>query len=189
MPISAQIGPKVALFSERTIVKVDLQDRVRQRLRSLVETGNVSHAILAKYVGLSRSFVTRIINADAAISLEHLAKFCEFFQITPSELLSEPGSLIQAISPLEAQLLIHFRNMTELQRHSLLAILDRRDVQPVKRRRARLGHVDLTEEQQLVIDLYARSETQAREGVLKILRGTAKAHAKVGRSPSGDTTG
>jgi transcriptional regulator with XRE-family HTH domain len=184
---NAQNPATIALFSRLPTVKTSLQDRVRQRLRRLVEDGDVSHETLGKYVGLSRSAITRMVNADAAISLYYVEKFCEFFQITPAEFMVEPGSLIQPVAPLEAQLLMHFRAMTDLQRHSLLSVLDRREGQPQKRRASRLGHAELTEEQQLVIDLYARSEPQAREGVLKVLRGTAKAHAKSGRSPSAGT--
>lgn len=125
-------------------------------------------------MGLSRSAVTRMVNNDAAISLYYLEKFCEFFQLTPAEFMVEPGSLIQPIAPLEAQLLTHFRAMTELQRHSLLSVLDSSPQQATRSRRARLGRAELTEEQQLLVDLYARSNEQARSGILKTLRGTAK---------------
>jgi transcriptional regulator with XRE-family HTH domain len=177
---NAQKQRGIALFSP-VPVKGSLQDRVRQRLRRLVEDRDVSHQALGKYVGLSRSAVTRMVNGPAAISLDYLEKFCTFFQISIGEFMVEPGSLIQPIAPLEAQLLTHFRKMTELQRHSLLSVLDRREEVPVKRRASRLGHAELTDEQQLIVDLYARSDAQAREGVLKVLRGTAMRHAAADR--------
>lgn len=176
---NAQIRRKLR-YSPSETVKVDLQDRVRQRLRSLVEAGEVSHKVLGKFVGLSRSYVTRVLNNKAAISLEHLAKFCEFFQITPAELLTEPGSLIQPVKPLEAQLLQHFRQMSELQRHSLLMVLESRADEIVTPRRARWGHAELTSEQQELVDLYARVKRDGvRDGVLRTLRGAAEDDARL----------
>ena len=172
MRISHEIGPVFALSSR---LSVKLQERLRHRLRRLVETNNVQLRVLGERLGLSPSGVGRILNEEGYnILLTHVEGFCEFFQITPSELMVEPGSLIQPIKPLEAQLLAHFRAMTELQRHSLLSVLDRSSSQPATRRRARLGRAELTEEQQLLVDLYARSPEQARGGILKTLRGTAR---------------
>ena len=153
---------------------VPLQERVRHRLNVLMHDRQVPHETLAKYLGLSRSQVTRLLNDEGSgIALPHIEKVCEFFQLTPCELINEPSSLIQEVKPLEAQLLTHFRAMSELQRISLLSVLDR-PLPPKTTRRARLGRPELTDEQQLLIDLYARSNEQARSGILKILRGSAK---------------
>jgi transcriptional regulator with XRE-family HTH domain len=160
-------------------VKVSLQERVRHRLKQLTDDGRVPQERLGKFVGLSRSYMGRILNADAAISLELIEKCCEFFQITAAELVVEPGSLIQPITPIEASVLDRFRKMTELERHSWMIIMDGRNAGPVQNRRARIGHKELTEEQQLVVDLYARSNEQARSGILKVLRGAASAAKRV----------
>jgi len=155
-----------------------LQERVRQRIRTLVDTHGVSHEILGKYLGLSRSMVTRLLNDESnGIGFPHLEKLCEFFQVTPCELMNSAHSLIQEVKPEEAQLLTHFRELTYTQKHGLLAVLEGRLAQPAKSRKARWGRAELTEEQQLVVDLFAQSEPEQRSAVLKVLRGTAKSAA------------
>src|SRR5690348_17195720 len=112
-----------------------LQERVRSRLKALVEQKDVSHETLAEYLGLTRSAVTRLLNDDGGIALQHIERLCEFFQITPAEFMVEPGAAIQPVKPLEAQLLRIFREMSELERRGLLDVLDRqpRAPQPGKR--------------------------------------------------------
>lgn len=170
-----QNRPEIGYSRTRPVSKLSLQERVRQRFKTLVESKHVSHEVLGKYLGLSRSGVTRLLgDEDTGFALQHIERLCEFFQITPAEIMADPGAVIVPIKPLEAQLLAHFRQMTELQRHSLLSVLDRSASVPEQRRRARLGRAELTEEQQLLVDLYARSPEQARGGILKTLRGTAR---------------
>jgi len=169
--------------------KPPLQERVRDRFRRLVEAGGVSHEVLGKFLGLSRSGVSRLLNDEGSgFALHHIERLCEFFQVSPAEVCADPEAVIQPIKPLEAQLLNHFRRMTELERHGLLTVLDRPGTATEKRRAPRMGHPELTTEQQLVIDLYARSGPQEREGVLKILKGTARKPASE-RPSRGDTTG
>lgn len=168
-------GVESATLAREMPHKLPLQERVRQRIRQLVLDGGVGHGLLASRLGLTRSAVTRLLNDEGAgIALQHIERVCEFFQLTASELMVEPGSLIQPVTPAEASLLRSFRHLTEVQRMGLLAILDRTTQQPTTRRRARLGRAELTEEQQLLVDLYARSNEQARSGILKTLRGTAR---------------
>lgn len=170
-----QNRPKIGYSRTVSVTKLSLQERVRQRFKTLVETKGVSHEILGKHLGLSRSGVTRLLgDEDTGFALHHIERLCEFFQVTPAEVVAEVGAVIVPIKPLEAQLLAHFRQMTELQRHSLLSVLDRSGSVPEQRRRARMGRAELTEEQQLLVDLYARSPEQARGGILKTLRGTAR---------------
>lgn len=183
-----QVKPKSEIFAPcaidtilglksagKSVKVIPLQERVRQRFQALVDKKAVRHDTLGKYLGLSRSAVTRLLNDEGSgFALAHVERLCEFFQVTPSEIMAETGARMVPIGPLEGQLLDTFRNMTELQRHSLLAILDRTAQQPSTKRRARLGRAELTEEQQLLVDLYARSPEQARSGILKTLKGTAK---------------
>lgn len=158
-----------------SVKALPLQERVRQRFRALVTDGGVPHDTIGKHLGLTRSAVTRLLNDEGAgFSLQHIERLCVFFQLTAAEIVSEPGARIVALNPLEGQLLDVFRRMTELQRHSLLAVLDHGPQVPSTRRRARTGRSELTEEQQLLVDLFARSNEQARSGILKTLRGTAK---------------
>lgn len=161
------------------VSRTPLQERVRRRFKALVDAKGVPHKTIGAYLGLTRSAVTRLLNDDdSSIALQHIERLCEFFQITPSEVMVEPGALIQPIAPDEAQLLTHFRQLTYTQRQGLLAVLEGRLAQPTKPRRARFGSVALTEEQQMLVDLYVQSEPQAREGVLKILKGTARHAAR-----------
>lgn len=157
------------------IKRVSLPDRALARVRQLVDEHGFSHEALAPHLGVGSSAVSKLLNGVNALGLEHIEGFCVAFQMTPSELFLEPGSLIQPLTPTEAQLLYHFRRMTDVQRMGLMAILDYRTTAPARtRRRARLGRLELTDEQQLLVDLYADSEPQAKKGVMNILRGTAR---------------
>jgi transcriptional regulator with XRE-family HTH domain len=172
-------------YAHAPTVVVTLQERIRQRLRTLVTTKNVSLKVLGERLHLSPSGVGRILNDEGYnILLQHIEGFCNFFQMTPSELIVEPNALIQPVQPDERHLLHLFRQLTYTQKQGLLSVLEGRTLQAPPRKRARLGRSELTEEQQLVVDLYARSEPQAREGVLKVLRGTARKAATDARASS-----
>lgn len=173
-------------------MRVPLQELVRRRLRALVEKADVPLRVLGDRLHLSASGVGRILNDEGyTILLPHVEAMCDFFQISPAELMTEPGALIQPVGPEELQLLTHFRQLTYTQRHGLLAVLEGRAPQPVpahRRKRARLGHSELTAEQQALVDLYVRSEPQAREGVMQILRGTARSAVDGRRARRADMT-
>lgn len=145
------------------------QEMVRARLRA--KTPNFS--TLATFLKTDPSTIQKKFKeGGTALCLDWLDEASAFYQMSVSEMTALPGSLWQEVKPLEAQLLAIFREMTELERRSLLDILDRRPA-PTKRR-ARPGHAELTEEQQLLVDLYTRSNEQARSGILRTLRGTAR---------------
>jgi hypothetical protein len=156
-----------------------LEDVVRGRLRELYErAGRAGEKWTAEklvpFLGMSDpSSVRKILNGDNKISLAHVEGFCRAFQITPAELMIEPGAVIQPISPLEATILAHLRQMTELERRSLLTLLDRHVT--ITPRRAGLGRTMLTTREQELVDLFARADDGAREGILKVLRGSAAA--------------
>lgn len=169
-----QAGNCAKIARAEAMKRLSLAERALARVQQLVSERGFSHEALAPHLEIGPSAVSKILSGKNALGLDHIEGFCVALQISPSELLLEPGSLIQPLTPLESQLLHHFRQMTELQRHSLLSILDSSPRQPGTRRRARLGRAELTEEQQLVVDLYARSPEQARGGILKTLRGTAQ---------------
>lgn len=146
------------------------QELVRSRLRE--RTPN--YTVLAQFLKTDPSTIQKKFKEDGtALCLDWLDEVATFYQMSVSEMCAQPNSSWQEIKPLEAQLLAIFREMTELEKRALLDVLDRQPRQRVTRR-PRQGHAPLSEEQQLLVDLYARSEPQAREGVLKILRGTAR---------------
>lgn len=153
----------------------NLQERVRSRIKGFVDQHDVSHETLGAYLGLTRSAVTRLLNDEGAgIALQHIERLCEYFQVTPSELMAEPGAMIQVVKPLESQLLKIFREMTELERRGLLDVLDRQPKVTGKHRASRKP-AQLSADQKALLSLYARSNARAREGVMKILNGAAVA--------------
>jgi len=158
------------------------QELVRARLRE--RTPNYS--TLAAFLKADPSTIQKKLKeGGTALCLDWLDAVRPFYQMSVAEMCVTSDAGWQEVKPLEAQLLSLFRDMTELERRGLLDILDR---QPrPSSRRAKAGRAELTDEQQLVVDLYARSERQAREGVLKILRGTAKRDASQ-RHASDDTS-
>jgi len=132
---------------------------------------------LMPFLGMKdASGVRKLLNGDNRISLAHLQGFCEAFGTLPTDLVAPEGGAAVYLKESEPVLLKLFREMDAHERHSLLVVLQRHQayvpMQRTSRRRARAG--ELTDEQQLLVDLYAQSEPQAREGVLKVLRGTAK---------------
>lgn len=154
-----------------------LQERVRQRFKALVDQSNVPHEQLGERLGLSRSGVTRLLNdVGSGFALHHIERLCEFFQITPTEIMAEPDALIQAVQPIEAAFLTIIRRMTELERRSLLTVLERPAYgQSASAKKSRLGRAMLTVKEQELVDLFARVKRDGvREGVLKTLRGAAK---------------
>lgn len=154
--------------------RLPLPERVLARIQRIVAEQGFTHEALAPHLGISASAVSKLLAGKNAIGLDHLDGFCTAFQMTPAEIVLEPDSLIQPLTPMEASMLKYFRAMTDVQRHGMLAILDRSAQEPRSTRRARLGRAELTEEQQLLVDLYARSPEQAQSGILKTLRGTAR---------------
>jgi hypothetical protein len=149
---------------------------VRTRLRE--RTPNFT--VLARFLDSDPSTIQkRLREGGTALCLDFLASVTSFYQMSVSEMCALPGSLWQEVKPDEAQLLTHFRQLTYTQQQGLLAVLEGRLAQPAKARRAKWGRAELTEEHQTLVDLYTQSEPQARDGVLKILRGTA-------RKPRGD---
>lgn len=148
------------------------QEMVRARLRD--RTPNLT--TLAKFLDVDPSTIQkRFVEGGTALCLDFLDEASRFYQMSVSEMTALPESLFQEVKPLELQLLTLFREMTEHQRIGLLSVLDRSRQQPRVTRRARTGRAELTQEQQLVVDLYTRSNEDARGGILKTLRGTAKA--------------
>lgn len=152
------------------------QEMVRTRLRE--RTPNMQ--TLATFLRMDPSIIQRRFKAGGtALCLDFLDAVTTFYQMSVSEMCALPGALWQEIKPDEAQLLTHFRQLTYTQRQGLLAVLEGRLAQPAKARKPRWPRTgELTEEQQTLVDLYAQSEPQAREGVLKILRGTARKAAQ-----------
>lgn len=155
---------------------VPLQERVLTRIQQLVAERDFSHEALAPHLGISASAVSKLLNGKNAIGLSHLEGFCRAFQMTPSEIVAEYGSLIQSVTPVEAAVLHLVRQMTELERRSLLTLLERPIYTAAPHaKKSRLGRAMLTVKEQELVDLFARVKRDGvREGVLKTLRGAAQ---------------
>jgi len=147
---------------------------VRRKFRALTEQAGVSHEQLGERLGLSRSAVSRLLNEnDAGVALNHIERLCEFFQISAQEAFADPGAIIQVVTPIEAAFLVHLRQMSELERRSLLTILER-PIYAAPGKKARMGRAMLTAKEQELVDLFARVKRDGvREGVLRTLRGAA----------------
>lgn len=184
-----KIAPKISYSHVTPVSKPPLQERVRQRFRTLVREKDVQHEVLAKHLGLSRSAVTRLLNDEGSgFALHHIERLCEFFQITPAEVMAEPFALLQAVSPIEANILDIVRKMNELSRHSLLTVLEwpQRSGATVKRSGRSPDH--LSPEDAMVLSLYRGMEdADAQSGVVMQMRGyvQAKQDARNGKPRSG----
>lgn len=152
-----------------------MQELVRARLRD--RTPNLS--ILAKFLRVDPSVIQkRLKEGGTALCLDFLDSVTTFYQMSVAEMCAMPGALWQEVKPMEAQLLAMFRDMSELERRSLLTILDRPiAAAPGARRRTRFGR-HLSDKEQELVDLFARVKRDGvRDGVLKTLRGAAEAEA------------
>jgi len=155
-------APKIV----RTVTRESLQERVRRAFKDRVDSARVSHEVLGNFLGLSRSGVTRLLNdVDAGFGLHHIERLCEFFQVSPAEVCADPAAAIIPVSPLEASLLDRFRKMTEMQRMSLMAVLDWRGEIPGKRGRPSHSHEDA-----MVLALYRAVAPDVQAAVLGLMR-------------------
>jgi len=171
-PKNHDSGAQMALQSRRAMNT--FQEMVRARIRARVENAST----FAEFLKEDPSTVTkRLKEGGAAICLKFLDQTREYFGgWTPAEMVAEPGSSIIPVTPLEAALLALVRQMTELERRSLLTLLERPVFTPSPTaRKSRLGRAMLTVKEQELVDLYARVKRDGvREGVLKTLRGAAQ---------------
>lgn len=167
---------------------MDLQERIRARLREW--TADYTHEQIAEVFHVDRSAISKLFkDGGSAITLEHLEGFGFLLQRSPAEIVSEHGAIIQAVMPIEAALLAIFRAMTELERRSLLTVLERPvSSQERRAKKARLGRAMLTVKEQELVDLFARVKKDGvREGVLRTLKGAAEDDAKP-KGPAMDRT-
>ena len=155
------------------------QEMVRARLRE--KTPNYS--ILARFLKSNPSTIHKRLNEGGPdLSVDWLDDVTSFYQMSVSEMCAMPGSLIQPVTPIEAALLALFRQMTELERRSLLTILERPIyTQSPTAKKSRLGRAMLTGKEQELVDLFARVKRDGvREGVLQTLRGAVQGEASSG---------
>jgi hypothetical protein len=180
IPSDGVFGPEITISGAVIALQSrppmnEFQELVRDRIRSRVDNAST----LARFLKEHPSTITkRLQRGGPALCLDFLDRLREFFGgWTPSEMCAEPGATITSITAIESSMLAHFRQMTELERRSLLTILERPIfTQAPHAKKSRLGRAMLTVKEQELVDLYARVKKDGvREGVLKTLRGAAEA--------------
>lgn len=156
------------------------QEMVRTRIRERVTNAST----LARFLKENPSTVTkRLKEGGPALCLDFLDQLRVFFGgWTPAEMVAETGSSVQPITPLEAAILGIVRQMTELERRSLLTLLERPAYgQASHAKKSRLGRAMLTVKEQELVDLFSRVKKDGvRDGVLKLLRGAAQDEGRHG---------
>ena len=147
-----------------------LMERVRRRVADLVEQHHITHERLGQALDSDRSNAGRMLKPDGPRwCLDAVERVCFLFQITPAELVAEPGALIQPTSPLEAELLGKVRRMTETQRMSLMNVLDwQAGSSHDRRKRGRPPR--LTDEQRTLLALYSVADESVRHAAVGMLR-------------------
>lgn len=138
------------------------QEMVRTRLRE--HTPNFS--TLARFLKTDPSTIQkRLKPGGSALCLDWLDEVSGFYQMRVVEMVTELGAVLQSVSPLETSLLDRFRKMTEMQRMSLMAVLDWRGEVPVTRSRKAYGH-----EEAMVVALYRTVAPDVQAAVLSLMR-------------------
>jgi len=157
--------------------KRTLAERLLARINELVQASDVTHEILGTHIGIGASAVSKILNGRNSMSLEFIEGACSFFQITPAELMVDPGSLIQPLTPIEAAIINIVRKMNELHRHSLLSVLDwQRGSTDAKKRSGGRTPDHLSPEDAMVLSLYrGMADGDAQSGIVMQMRGYVQA--------------
>lgn len=70
-----------------------MSDQFRQWLTSEMERRRYSQGALAKAIGMSRPFVTRVLSGDKAPSVDFCLKVAQAFELSPVLLLVKAGIL------------------------------------------------------------------------------------------------
>lgn len=158
-----------------------LQERVRTRLRDWCK--GLTHQQIADAFHVDRSAISKLFAENgSAITLEHVEGFVFLLQRSAAEIVSNTDDLIQPVTPIESAILAIFRQMTELERRSLLTLLERPAYQLAKGKQSRLGRAMLTVKEQELVDLFGRVKRDGvRDGVLRTLRGAAQDESVEGK--------
>lgn len=133
---------------------------------------------LAKWLQVDRSTVSkRLSEHGTALCLDFLDEVSAFYQKSVSEIVQAPEAVFQSVSPLEASLLDRFRKMNELQRRSLLTVLDWRGDVPLAKRKS-LSHEDAQ-----IVALYNGVPQNVQAAVLQMLLDHPQAKTGLTRHP------
>lgn len=187
IPSSCENGPNFGILDANLALEFRpqmnaFQEMVRTRIRERVQNASV----LARFLKEDPSTITKRLKAGGpSLCLDFLDQLREFFGgWTPAEMVAETGSSVQTITPVEAAILGLVRQMTELERRSLLTILERPAYnQSPYAKKSRLGRAMLTVKEQELVDLFARVKRDGvRDGVLETLRGAAKDDDQAGQA-------
>lgn len=159
--------------------KLPLQERVRVNIRDRAAAAKLSQKRIADYFEIDPSAVSKLLRDNGpALTLKHVEGFSFLLQITPAELMIEPGALIQPLGPLEAAILDVVRKMDRLRQHSLKDVLEWQRASSIPSRRGRVD--DLSSEDAMVLSLYrALGDSDAQAGIVMQMRGYVQARLEV----------
>lgn len=156
--------------------RVSLAERVRGRLNELIAQRGISHEAIAPHLDVSASAVSKLLSGKNAIGLDHIDGFCVALQVSPAEIIADPMSTIQAVTPFETAILDIVRKMNELSRHSLLTVLEWPMRSAVQVKRAGRTPDHLSPEDAMVLSLYRGMEdADAQSGIVMQMRGYVQA--------------
>lgn len=115
---------------------MSLHERVRLRLRDLIEAEGYTQREVGEHLQIDRTTVSRTLTEGGlAVTFDFLEGVSYLLQRMPQELIADPGSPVIVASPLEVQLVARLREMTELERQALLTVIDWRMPLPRGRRK------------------------------------------------------
>lgn len=121
-----------------------LQARVLARILTLAERLDYAQKGLADHLRVSQGTMSKILSGKQDLTLAYIEDFCFVFQVTPEELVAEPGSQMVVLRPMEPDLLARFREMEEKDQKSLIDVLDWRLKKPqlLKGKRSKFGKAE-----------------------------------------------
>lgn len=154
----------------RGMGRPSLQELVRARLRETCDHAGFTQVQVADHLHTEKSSISKLFRPDGTnITLRTLEGFSSLLQRTPAELVADPAAAILPVSQLEHALLDRFRRMTELQRMSLMTVLDwRGEAAPIGgRQRKHLSH-----DETVLVALWQAADRapDVRSKVLDLLR-------------------
>lgn len=112
-------------------------DLVDNRIRSFREARGLSLESLADKIGTTNQQVSLLESGGRRLTVDWLVRLAEGLKCHPWELVGE--SLPPEMSSLDHRVLEHFRVLSELQQHTLLAFLESMTKPSLKSRRTKAG--------------------------------------------------
>lgn len=98
-----------------------------RKIEEIAKTKGIKGTQLGRILGLKKSPLTDWRNGHSKPTLEQIIKICDFFAITPNELLGINNDNSYFLSEEERQIIDYFRICSKKERNILLAICESKD--------------------------------------------------------------